>query len=79
MGKRLDCEVITRCDYSVCAQTEQEAAQRMGEHIQATHAAKGFSKEFYRKALGAIREEKCDTEKTPEEILCEACDGVCLC
>ena len=69
MGKRLDCEEITECGYSVCAQTEQEVAQKIGEHIQARHGLKGFSKEFYQKALAAIREEKCDTEKTPEEIL----------
>ena len=79
MGKRLDCEDRTKCGYSVCAQTEQEVAQKIGEHIQAIDALKGFSKEFYRKALAAIREEKCDTEKTPEEIVCEACDGACLC
>ncbi len=63
MGKRLDCEDIIKCGYSVCAETEQEAAQKIGEHIQTVHAVKGFSKEFYQKALTAIREERCDKEK----------------
>ncbi len=67
------------CDYASCAQTEQEVIQKVGEHIQAVHALKGFSKEFYQKALSFIYEEKCETKKTPEEILCEACYGVCLC
>ncbi len=62
MGKRLDCENMTKCGYSACAQTEQEVIQKVGEHIQAAHALKGFSKEFYQKALTAIHEEKCDTE-----------------
>ncbi len=62
MAKRLDCEDLTECGYSVCAQTEEEAAQKIGEHIQAVHGVKGFSKEFYQKALAAIREENCDTE-----------------
>ncbi len=62
MGKRLDCEELMKCDYSVCAQTEREAARKIGEHIQAVHGVKGFSKEFYQRALAAIREEKCDAE-----------------
>ncbi len=62
MGKRLDCENMTKCGYSVCVPTEQEVIQKVGEHIQAAHALKEFSKEFYQKALTAIHEEKCDTE-----------------
>ena len=78
MGKRLDCEDMIQCGYSVCAQTEQEVAQKIGEHIQAVHPLKGFSKEFYQKAIAAIREEKCDTEKMPEKILCEVYGGECV-
>ncbi len=62
MGKRLDCEDVMKCGYSVCAQTAQEVTQKIGEHIQAVHGVKRFSKEFYQKALAAIREEMCDTE-----------------
>ena len=67
------------CDYAACAQTERGVIQNVGEHIQTIHALKGFSKEFYQKALSAIHEERCETEKTPEEILSEACYGVCVC
>ena len=59
--KRLDCRNFgTRCDYTVCAHTEQEATQRIGEHIQAVRGIRRFSKEFYQEALATIHEEKCE-------------------
>ena len=79
MGKRLECRDIAGCDYSVCTLTTEEAIQKVGEHIRTVHEMKGFSKEFYQKAQQAIREAKCSQEMSNEELLCEACDGVCLC
>ena len=43
IGKRLDCKDFwTECDYAVCGRTEEEVLQKVGEHIQAVHAMKGF-------------------------------------
>jgi predicted small metal-binding protein len=79
MGKRLDCRTLgTRCDHSVCAATEEETVQRFGEHIQAAHAMRHFSKEFYQEALSTMREDNCERERLPYELLCEACPGVCF-
>jgi predicted small metal-binding protein len=80
MGKRLDCKDLQiECGYSSCGLTAEEAVQKIGEHIQAGHGTKGFSKEFYQKAIGALREQRCEQEMPPDEVLCEACSGVCLC
>jgi predicted small metal-binding protein len=80
MGKRLDCKDLQiDCGYSACSLTAEETIQKVGEHIQAGHAREGFSKEFYRKAIGALREQRCEQEISLDEFLCEACSGVCLC
>jgi predicted small metal-binding protein len=80
MGKRLDCiDLQVECGYSVCGLTAEEAVQRIGEHIQSVHARESFSKEFYQKAIGALRDQRCEQEMSPDEDLCEACSGVCLC
>jgi predicted small metal-binding protein len=80
MGKRLDCKDLQiECGYSACGITAGEAILKIGKHIQAGHARGGFSKELYRKAVGALREQRCEQEMSPDEVLCEACSGVCLC
>ena len=79
MGKRLDCKELAQCDYSVCALTREEAIQKVGEHTQTVHGMRGFSKEFYQKAQESISEARCAQEMSFEELLCEACDTVCLC
>ena len=61
MKKRLDCNDLGMdCDYFVCAQTVEEVLKEAGEHIQAAHKMKGFSKDFYNKALASIHEGKCE-------------------
>lgn len=79
MGKKLECKDMAGCDYSVCTLTTEEAIQKVGAHVQTVHEMRGFSKEFYQKAQQAIREAKCSEEMSDEELLCEACDGVCSC
>lgn len=62
MEKRLDCRDFGMdCDYFVCAQTVEEVLKKAGEHIQAVHKMKGFSKEFYNKALMSIHEGNCES------------------
>jgi predicted small metal-binding protein len=64
MDKILDCrDVGIDCDYRVCTSTESETIQKMGEHIQALHGMKGFSKEFYRVARKAVYKGICDSQK----------------
>lgn len=76
MEKRLDCrDTGLNCIYSAYAQTEDEVIQRATEHIRAVHGGKAFSEEFYDKALASIRER----ETSPDEFLCEACSGTCMC
>jgi predicted small metal-binding protein len=89
MGKSIACRDFgPTCDYAVCARTEEEVLQKIGDHIQNVHAMRGFSGEFYQKALATIHEEKCEQEMSREdredredreELLCEACSEVCLC
>jgi predicted small metal-binding protein len=80
MGKGLDCKDLqTGCSYSTCGLNAEEAVQKIGEHIQTGHPRKGFSKELYQKAIGALRDQRCEQEMTPDEALCEICSGVCLC
>jgi len=77
MGKKLDCkDAGLDCDVSVCAQTEEEVIPQVGEHIQAIHGMKGFSKEFYDQARAAIHEGDCESGETfaPEQ---ECPGGVC--
>lgn len=76
MDKKLDLRQIgLDCSYSVCGRTEQEVMQKAGEHIQAVHAMKGFSKDFYEQVKAAIHEGTCQGETSNEEMLCEACSG----
>jgi predicted small metal-binding protein len=80
MGKSIACKDFgPPCDYAVCARTEEEVLQKIGDHIQNVHAMRGFSRDFYQKALATIHEEKCEQEMSREELLCEACSEVCLC
>jgi predicted small metal-binding protein len=80
MGKKLDCKDLqVECGYSACGLTAEETLQKIGEHIQAGHARRGFSKDFYQKAIAALSDERCEQEKSEDEILCEACYGTCLC
>jgi predicted small metal-binding protein len=62
----------TACNFTVCARTQEEILQKAGEHVQAVHGMKGFSKDFYQKTLRVIEEGRCSP---PEEDLCEACFG----
>ena len=69
MKKRLDCRAFGMdCDYFACAQTVEEVLKKAGEHIQAVHKMKGFSKEFYDKALAAIREAGCESGQSQETL-----------
>jgi predicted small metal-binding protein len=67
------------CEVSVCADTREEAIQKMGGHIQSTHALQGFSKDFYDRALSAVRAGQCESKDSPDESLCGACFGTCTC
>lgn len=76
MDKKLDCRDIgLDCSYSFCAQTEDEVLRKAGEHVQAAHSMKGFSKEFYQKACAAIYEGSCETSE--EECEGGICDLAC--
>lgn len=80
MDKKLSCEDMGwNCTYTVCASTGEEAIQKMGEHIQAAHAMKGFSKDFYNRALSSLREGSCESESLNADALCEDCFGTCVC
>jgi predicted small metal-binding protein len=80
MDKKLECRDLEfECDYSACAQTDQEILRNVGDHIQAIHGMKGFSKDFYRKALSSIRDGSCEKAMTLDDALCEACYGLCTC
>jgi predicted small metal-binding protein len=73
MDKKLSCRDIgLDCEYVVCARTEEEVIRKVGEHTQAIHGLQGFSKEFYNRALGAIRDAHCEIKKTScEDETCE--------
>ena len=80
MEKKLDFrELGLECSHSICARTEDDVIQKAGEHIQNVHAMRGFSKDFYQKVRAAIHEGSCEGEKSHDELLCEACSGVCSC
>ncbi len=71
MDKTLDCRDIgIDCDYRGCAPAQEEALLRVGEHIQNFHGMNRFSKEFYKKALGVIREGSCASPKDCSEGAC---------
>jgi len=70
MEKKWTCrDRETECNTTVCARTQEEVLQKAGEHVQAVHGMKGFSKDFYQKALGMIQEERCEVGISPEEDL----------
>jgi hypothetical protein len=55
MAKKLNCRNFgVRCDHSVCAWKEAEAALKMEEQNQTIHPERLFSREFYQEGL-AIR------------------------
>jgi predicted small metal-binding protein len=70
MEKKWTCkDRETACNFTVCARTQEEILQKAGEHVQAVHGMKGFSKDFYQKALGMIQEGRCEVGMSPEEDL----------
>jgi len=78
MDKRLYCrDVGLDCEFSACGNTDEEALNKLGQHVLAIHGVKGFSKEFYNKARSAVREGSCDKGDTEETISedCSACGG----
>ncbi len=80
MDRKLECKDLSfDCEYSACGQTDQEILRNLGDHIQAIHGMKGFSKDFYQKALASIRDESCEKGMALDDALCEACYGVCTC
>jgi len=71
MEKKFECgDIGMNCDYTVCASTDAEAIRRAGEHIQAFHGMKGFSKEFYQKARAAIHAGSCEAPKDCSGGIC---------
>jgi predicted small metal-binding protein len=80
MGGKLECRDLGfDCDYATCAQNDREILRNLGDHIQVLHGMKGFSKDFYRKALSSIRDRNCEKAMTLDDALCEACYGLCTC
>jgi predicted small metal-binding protein len=66
MSKTLDFKDIgLDCDLVLCAPTEEAVIEKAGEHIQAVHGMKGFSKEFFEKARRAIHDAECNSEEEP--------------
>jgi predicted small metal-binding protein len=64
MEKSLDCRDIgIDCDYRACSPSDEETVRKVGEHIQAFHGMKGFSKEFYKVARTAVHEGTCHLPK----------------
>ena len=61
MAKRLSCrDVGVDCDFTVCAETEQEIFEKAAEHGRAEHGMNEISKETYDKARSAMKEvERC--------------------
>jgi predicted small metal-binding protein len=73
MDKELYCkDVGLDCEFLACGKTEEEALNKLGQHVLAIHGAKGFSKEFYNKARSAIREGDC-ADRDAEETISEGC------
>ncbi|HUL31913.1 MAG TPA: DUF1059 domain-containing protein, partial [Thermodesulfobacteriota bacterium] len=69
-------DVGMNCEFLACGETEEEALNKLGQHVLATHGVKGFSKEFYNKARSAIREGSCDP-RDAEEAISEDCGVSC--
>jgi len=61
MAKSLSCkDVGSDCDFSVCANTENEILEKVKDHAKTVHNMSEFSKDFYDKARSAIRDvERC--------------------
>ena len=61
MAKRLTCrDVGADCDFTVCAETEQEMFRKMAEHARTDHGMNEIPKETYDKARSAMHEvERC--------------------
>ena len=77
MDKELYCrDVGLDCQFMACGKTDEEALNKLGQHVLAIHGMKGFSKEFYNKALSAIREGYCKDGDTEDKIS-EDCDVCC--
>ncbi len=77
MDKKLSCKDMgLDCEYTVCARTETEAIKKVGDHIQTIHGIKGFSKDFYDKAMAAIKDAHCEPRKLAscEGESCETID-----
>ena len=75
MDKELYCRDVGQdCEFLACGKTEEEALNKLGQHVLAIHGVKGFSKEFYNKAQSAIREGSCD-EADAEETSSRLCRG----
>ena len=87
MDKELYCRDVGQdCEFLACGKTEEEALNKLGQHVLAIHGVKGFSKEFYNQAQSAIREGYCDYGDAEEPISgdcsacyesCSACDEEC--
>ncbi len=67
------------CDTTLCSRTVGDLLEKAGDHIKRVHGMKGFSKDFYRKALASMQEGTCSQGEPTEDALCEACEGACLC
>jgi predicted small metal-binding protein len=61
MAKRLSCrDMGADCDFSVCAETEQEIFEKTAEHARTAHGMNEIPKETYDKARSVMHEvERC--------------------
>jgi predicted small metal-binding protein len=61
MARRLSCrDVGADCDFTVCAQTEEEIFEKAAEHARAAHNMNEIPEETYDKARSAMQEvERC--------------------
>jgi predicted small metal-binding protein len=61
MDKKFICKDIgVNCEFTVCAKTEREVLEKVGDHTLAVHSILGFSKDFYDKARAALRDAHCE-------------------
>ena len=57
MNKSLSCrDVGVDCDFSICAETEEEIFRQAAEHARKEHNVTEFSEEMKDKARSVIRE-----------------------
>jgi predicted small metal-binding protein len=64
MDKKFTCKDIgVNCEFTVCAKTEQEVLEKAGDHTRSVHGILGFSKDFYDKAMAAVRDAHCEPRK----------------